>query len=46
MMATENKEYVCEKLMTNYSACTCIVHTNRSKYRENKFDIHAELFTS
>jgi len=34
-MATENNEYVCEKLVTDYSAiaCTCSVHTNRSKYR-------------
>jgi len=33
MMATENNEYVCEKLVTDYSACTCDVHTNtcRSK---------------
>jgi len=41
MMATENNEYVCEKLVTDYSACTCNVDRNK-----NKFDIHAELFTS
>jgi len=34
MMATENNENVCEKLMTDYSACTCSVDTNRSKYRK------------
>jgi len=34
MTATENNEYICEKLVTDYSACTCSVHTNRSKYRE------------
>jgi len=32
-MATENNEYVCEKLVTDCT-CTCGVHTNRSKYRE------------
>jgi len=34
MMATENNEYVCEKLVTDYSAYTCSVHTNRSKYKK------------
>jgi len=33
-MATENNEYVCEKLVTDYSESTSSVHTNRSKYRK------------
>ena len=32
MLATEINEYVCEKLVTDYSACS--VYRNRSKYRE------------
>jgi len=48
MMATENNEYVCEKLVNDYSACTCSVAYTQIGLNigENKFDIHAELFTS
>jgi len=46
MIATENNEYVCEKLVTDYYACHVAYTQIGLNIRKNKFDIHAELFTS
>ena len=49
MLATEINEYVCEKLVTDYSACS-VGYTEVTEIGlnigKNKLDIHAELFTS
>jgi len=47
MMATENNEYVCEKLVIDYTVYAHVAYTQIVlNIGGNKFDIHAELFTS